>query len=306
MIGLALAGALAAAQAKPAPAPPPPPVPGTAVAYFVPPQHRLVEGIATDGRDVFVSSVLDRRIIVCRQRCDKSFVFKSALHPMGMAWDAQRKLLWVAADCPKVAGVRPCPSGFLFGLSRNGSIKISVTPGPNFHPGDVSAAGGHVFVSDSRNGGIYRLTPDGKRLATFVAPGVGKSAQGTAVDPANLRLVAADYGSGLSGISLDKGERTPLPEAGGKPLRGIDGLTRAKGRFYGIYNGSAPGKLMLIAVEGDQAIPKVVPTGTMLPDPTHLTVFGNALLVVADSGWALVEKGRRRTRGATIVRVPLP
>jgi hypothetical protein len=301
---LAVAGALAAAQAKPAPAPPP--VPGTAIAYFVPPQHRLIEGVATDGRDVFVSSVLDRRIVVCRQRCEKSFAFRSLLHPMGMAWDAQRKLLWVAADCPKIPGVRPCPSGFLFGLGRNGSIKISLTPGPNFHPGDVSAAGGHVFVSDSGNGAIYRLAPDGKRLSTFLAPGIGKSAQGTAVDPANLRLVASDYSRGMSGISLDKAVRTPLPDAAGKPLRGIDGLVRAKGRFYGIDNGASPGKLLLIAVEGDQAIPKVVPTGTLLTDPTQLAVFGNALLVVADSGWSLVEKGRRRTRGATIVRVPLP
>ena len=43
-----------------------------------------------------------------------------------------------------------------------------------------------------------------------------------------------------------------------------------------------------------------------LPDPTQIALDGKRLLIVADSGWATLDKpGFVRTAGATIVSVPL-
>ena len=70
------------------------------------PSHRLVEGVASDGKTIWLSSVLDRSILECRTRCRTLATLPEGLHPFGIAWDADRKRLWVAADCPpKVPGI---------------------------------------------------------------------------------------------------------------------------------------------------------------------------------------------------------
>ena len=37
--------------------------------FTVDPQHRLIEGVATDGKAVWVSSLIDRQILQCAKRC---------------------------------------------------------------------------------------------------------------------------------------------------------------------------------------------------------------------------------------------
>ena len=42
-----------------------------------------------------------------------------------------------------------------------------------------------------------------------------------------------------------------------------------------------------------------------LPDPTQVAFDGKRVLVVADSGWATVDKPGPRTQGATILAIPV-
>ena len=116
-------------------------------------------------------------------------------------------------------------------------------------------------------------------------------------------MIVADYGQGVGSIDLATGTRTILPRPDGKPLRGIDGLVRCGSTYYGLYNGAAPGALVAIT-----------PTTTglafeqlaSLPDPTQIAFDGKRLLIVADSGWATLDKPDfKRTEGATIVAVRL-
>jgi len=45
---------------------------------------------------------------------------------------------------------------------------------------------------------------------------------------------------------------------------------------------------------------------TMLPDPTQIAYDGKRLLIVADSGWATLDKPDfKRTAGTPIIAVPL-
>ena len=120
------------------------------------------------------------------------------LHPFGIAWDDERNRLWVAADCPPgVRGITACERGALMALDRQGRVVTRIAPWVRtFHPGDVSASNGQLFVSDSQNGMVFRLTASGRAIMAVVLPGVGKSAQGTALDPTGTQLVVADYGPG--------------------------------------------------------------------------------------------------------------
>ena len=272
------------------------------------PKHRLVEGVTSDGTTIWVSSILDRQILACKSNCRTLATLPVGIHPFAIAWDATRKRLWVAADCPPgVSVIKACDRGALMALNASGKVMTRIAPPTgSFHPGDVSASAAGVFVSDSQNGAVYRLSKDGYSLSAVVEPGVGKSGQGMAPDEAGQQLLVADYSQGIAAVDLATNVRTVLPRQDGKPLRGIDGLTRCGSTFYGIYNGAAPGLLVSInrtttGIEFGQPLDDFT-----LPDPTQIAFDGKRLLIVADSGWATIDKPDfKRTEGTPIIAVPI-
>lgn len=269
------------------------------------PKHRLVEGVASDGRTIWVSSVLDRQILACRSGCRTWARLPDGLYPFAIALDNKTRTLWVAADCPPgVPVIKACDRGVLIGLDERGRVRMQVTPqSGSFHPGDVSVSAAGTFVSDSQNGAVYLLARNGAALRPVVKPGVGKSGQGSALNGAGNRLVVADYTQGITTIDLATGIRTILLRRDGKPQRGIDGLVRCGSTYFGIYNGSLRGALMAISLrERDLSVDEV----SALSDPTQLTYDGKRMLIVVDSGWATIDKPESsRVSGAQILAVPL-
>lgn len=292
MIGLVLAAAVFAAQPKPV--------------LIIDPKHTLVEGVATDGTTIWVSSVLDRKVLACRDRCRELATLPKGLHPLGIAWDRKRQRLWVVADCPKLPGVPACEQGALVALDRSGRVRTRIAPTTgSFHPGDVTADPAGVFVSDSQDGAVYRLNPKGQALVALVKPGTGKSAQGLALNAEGKNLIAADYSQGISDIDLSSRGRFLLPRQDGKPLRGIDGLARCGDTYFGVYNGSAPGRIVSIKILAGRLTYELV-EGLTLPDPTQIAFDDKRLLVVAHAGWELAAKrGSGRSEGAPIIAIPL-
>ena len=275
--------------------------------FTVDPAHRLIEGIASDGKTIWLSSLIDRQILSCTMRCRTIATLPEGLHPFAIAWDNQRKRLWVAADCPPgVSFIKACERGALIALDKRGKVRTRISPFVGqFHPGDVSASNGQVFVSDSQNGMVFRLVSNDRAIMAVVLPGAGKSGQGTALDPTGTSLIVADYSQGIAAVDLATFKRTLLPRQDGKPLRGVDGLARCGDTWFGIYNGAAPGHLLTIRMrEGGIGYGELI-EDLQLPDPTQVAFDGKRLLVVADSGWELAGKGEMRTTGAPILAIPL-
>lgn len=272
----------------------------------VDPEHRLIEGVATDGEQVWVSSLIDGQILQCATRCSTFATLPAGLHPFAISWDARAKLLWVAADCPPgVPFITACERGALIALDRTGQVQKRISPAEgSFHPGDVAAIDGEVYVADSQAGAVYATSKDGKALRTIVPTGVGKSGQGITLGP-DGQLIVVDYSQGIAAIDLDTGTRTLLPRQDGKSLRGLDGLARCGETIFAIYNGAAPGRLLTIKMRPGGVEYGELIAGLELPDPTQLAFDGKRLLIVADSGWALAMKGTPRTEGATILAIPL-
>jgi DNA-binding beta-propeller fold protein YncE len=272
------------------------------------PNHRLVEGVASDGKTIWVSSILDRQVLACRKTCRTLATLPEPLHPFAIAWDKSRKRLWVAADCPPgVPAIKACERGALIGLSTSGRVTTRISPiVGDFHPGDVSASGGEVFVSDSQNGMVFHLVSNAHAIMAVVLPDVGKSAQGTALAPDGKQVVVADYSQGIGVTGIDTFKRTLLPRQDGKPLRGIDGLVRCQATYYGIYNGASPGRLISFTIGSDQLTMDEPIPDLKLPDPTQIAYDGKRLLIVGNSGWASVDKPDvARTAGAPIIAIPL-
>ena len=276
-----------------------------ATLFTIPGEHRLVEGVASDGRTIWVSSVLDRTIVAHRPGFDRTIRLpKGVAYPLGLAWDPQRRWLWIATDCPALPGIARCESGALVAIDPRGKLRASVRPDIPLHSGDVSVGGGSVFVSDSQNGAVYRLPPASKALVTLVAPGIGKSAQGSVLDPSGRRLIVADYSQGLFAIDLATRQRTPLLDEG-RPLRGLDGLARVGDAYVAIYNAGSPARLIRFRLQGDAVVDQIAMNAD-LPDPTQLVAYRGMLLVVANAGWGDAANSNARKRApAPIVSVPL-
>ena len=272
------------------------------------PSHRIVEGVATDGSTIWVSSVIDRQIIACAKGCRTIATLRPGLHPFALAWDWGRKVLWIAADCPAgVPGIVACRQGALVALSPAGKVRGMIAPKDVvFHPGDVSVSRSGVFVSDSQNGLVWALLPGRGGLRAVNRPGDGKSAQGTALAPSGTALIVADYGRGIGSIDLKSTATTWLPRQDGKPLRGVDGLIRCGDTYLGVYNGQTPGAVLTIrmrpgAIEYGELVEDLT-----LPDPTQIAFDGKRLLAIANSGWAELGKGEgKRRQGAHIIAIPL-
>ncbi|HET7709534.1 MAG TPA: hypothetical protein VFK50_08400 [Sphingomicrobium sp.] len=274
----------------------------------VDPKHRLIEGVASDGKTIWLSSLIDRQILACAGTCKTLATLPEGIHPFAIAWDGSRKRLWVAADCPPgVKFITACELGALMAFDAKGRLRTRISPPVGaFHPGDVSARDGDVFVSDSQNGMVFRLTPKGRGLMAVVLPGTGKSAQGSAYDKANGRLIVADYSQGITAIDLTTLKRALLLRDNGRPLRGIDGLIRCGSGFLGVYNGQPPGQLIAFTIDGDKLKLREAVKGYATIDPTQVASDGKRLLVVPNAGWEGAMKGEtRRIDGAPIHAFPL-
>jgi hypothetical protein len=294
VIALAVAAAAAIAQPK--------------VVLSVPSQHLLVEGVATDGSTIFLSSVLDRQILACTVKCRTLATLPDGLHPLGVAFDWGRKLLWIAADCPQVGGIAKCDRGALVAINREGRLRGRWAPaGMAFHPGDVSASQSGIFVSDSQNGLVWALLPRRIGLRAVNRPGEGKSAQGTALAPSGTQLIVADYARGIGRIDLRTMATSRLPRENGRPSVGIDGLVRCGETYLGVYNGgAAPSRIWKIRVHPGGIDRTELIAGLKLDDPTQIAFDGKRLLVVSKSGWEEVSKGQTsRPHGAQILAIAL-
>jgi hypothetical protein len=296
MIGLTVLGATAALRLQPV--------------LTIDPSHRIVEGVASDGTTIWVSSLVDRKILACSDnKCRTLATLPAGLHPFAISWDTKRDRLWVAADCPPgVSFIKACERGALLAYDSKGRLKTRIASASGaFHPGDVSSSAAGVFVSDSQNGAVYQLAKSGGLLEALIAPGIGKSAQGSALDLDGRTLIVADYSQGISAIDLVTGARTLLPRAEDKPLRGVDGLARCGSTYYGLVNGITPGLLVTIQRQGGHIAIDQPLSDVTLPDPTQIALAGQRLLIVGDSGWATIDKPDFvRTQGASIYVIDLP
>jgi hypothetical protein len=231
------------------------------------------------------------------------------VHPLGIAFDWGRKLLWIAADCPDVAGIAKCDRGALVAINRNGALRGHWVPPARmaFHPGDVSVSQSGVFVSDSQNGLVWGLLPRRPHLRAVNRPGDGRSAQGTSLAPSGTELIVADYARGIGRIDLKTTETNWLPRQDGKPSLGIDGLVRCGETYLGVYNGgAAPSRIWKIRMRPGGIDRTELIDGLTLDDPTQIAFDGKRLLVVSQSGWEAVGKGETiRSRGAQILAIPL-
>lgn len=286
--------------------------------YIVPADWHLIEGIAGDGRRVWVSSVVDRAVLELKPGSGVKRVLRLPATigaPFGIAWDSSRKLLWIAAMCPAEPKIENCGKSGLYAIDDRGKLHRSLTLDVPFNPGDVSvdAQRGRVFVSDSRNGAVYRCEGACKTLQPLIKPNERASAQGLAISEDHGSLIVADYSRGIIEIDLATGAEKRVLTLDGKRLRGMDGLVRLSGaNFVGIQNPGNPAELVEFAIEdGVLSDPRNMIGAPPLGEATQILDVGYRLLLVGDAQWRLYAgkdatgpQGQQPTPIFQIVRIP--
>ena len=272
------------------------------------PKHRIVEGVASDGSTIWVSSILDRQILACRSSVPDAGDL--ARRPASVR---DRVGCTAASDC----GSRPTARRALPASSRATRRADRARCAATLHASRRSELSSRrcslrsargVFVSEPERSGRASPMSGSVRSIPVVKPGVGKSGQGTALSRGQAAIARrrlqprASASIDLASRQTDHASRARTASR----LRGIDGLVRCGSTYYGIYNGIAPGMLVVIAPAENARSFTSAAGDTTLPDPTQIAYDGKRLLIVADSGWATIDKPDfERTAGAPIVAVPL-
>jgi len=267
---------------------------------------RLVpEGLAYDAaRDsFFVSSVRQRLILrVDRSRRPQPFADRSAglWAALGLALDAPRHRLWVAtAAMPEMADALPADEGrsalVALDLGTGRALARYELPAGRPHVlGDVIVGpNGDVFTTDSTSPALYRLPAGGRALEPIVAGEPFVSLQGLALSADGKRLFVADYAKGIFAVELDSRRLRLLDAPRTAGILGIDGLYRAGESLIAVQNGTAPPRLLRLAVEGDRITSvEVVDSGhPSAPDPTLGVVVGDRFYYIGNSQWEAARPG---------------
>ncbi|HEY2807431.1 MAG TPA: hypothetical protein VGI91_01435 [Steroidobacteraceae bacterium] len=175
---------------------------------------------------------------------------------LGVFVDEHRGLLWLCSDdlaSAKIASPGAGPTALKGFDLKSGAGKVSVAlPGNDPFCNDIAiAADGAVYLSESTNGRVLKLSPDMNSLAVWVADKQLLDIDGIAFG-ADGNLYANTYASnGLFRIEVKGGAAAALRKLSTpRALFHPDGMRTLSGDTFLMVEGS--GKLDRISVKGDQ------------------------------------------------------
>ncbi|WP_372785303.1 SMP-30/gluconolactonase/LRE family protein [Phenylobacterium sp.] len=262
---------------------------------------RLIpEGLAFDpatGR-FFASSTFLRKVVV-RDRSGRTDDFvqpkdHGLLQALGLKVDAARRTLFVCtgADDNHLQDTQPADigrSGVLVYNLNTGQLRAAAWVGDGrSHLFNDLAVGpdGSAYVTDSRDGRIFVLDGQTRRLTPLTGPDSLLYPNGIAIDPKGRVLFVADL-AGVARIDVRTGKITRMAEPAGVASGGIDGLYLYRRQLIGVQSGFGVNRVMAFRL--DRTMTKVVTARALARDDPQMkaategVVVGASLVFIADS-----------------------
>ncbi|MFL6246579.1 MAG: hypothetical protein ACJ74H_11180 [Thermoanaerobaculia bacterium] len=270
------------------------------IAFRFPERDLITEAIVYDPRtkSFFVSSIRKRKILrIDATGAIRDYGVRLDYAPVGMAVDADRRLLWVVtAAFERMEGFDASMKGraALLAISlENGQI-VQRIDGRGFLDSVAVARDHTVLVSDAA-GTLYKL--DGAELRTLVAPGRIRSPQGIAPSADENSVYVADYSGAIHRVDIRTGDALTLDAPPDVLLFGIDGLTRDGNSLIAVMNGVTLHRVVRFTLRGGGnaiAGSEILEMNTEhLDEPTSGTMARGAFYFVAAS------QGHRFTADST-------
>jgi hypothetical protein len=222
----------------------------------IPPNHRLIEGIAVDPEspEIFATSVVDRQLVMLHPRNGaRGSSVGEVGSLLGAMFDTRSRRLWVASAIVDETPKTGAPFSGLLSVdpaNPGGAARIPAPAGATL--GDVTvAADGTVYASDGLKGAVYVCRPGCTALETAVPPGRFFSAQGMAVSRDQKWLYVADRRYGLAAVERASGRIVPVAGAGDMMLDGMDGLVGYRGDLIATQTAYAPQRIVRLRLSRD-------------------------------------------------------
>ncbi len=270
----------------------------------VPTDHRLVEGVATNGKGIFfLSTVVSNTILTADPTGEISILTDGKDHAIGsffgIAYNQQEHALY--ATYGRVDQTYNMPKG------EGQTGVLSINPDTGGITGDWTLSGGTegqqiadvaispdgaVYVTESQSGAIYKI--NGENLSKLNTDKQFRSPQGMAFLENGVMLMA-DYGRGLWRINTTTLETDLLSMPSTISLIGIDGLFAHKGRLIAIQNGVTPQRVIEIELDGAReaviGVRVLAQSLTDFDEPTLGASTSDGLVFVASSQWPKYAPG---------------
>lgn len=227
-----------------------PPTSTSRVVNTIPQKDLIPEGLAADAADgsLYMSSIFHRKIVkIMPDGSITDFVAEAQdglLGVLGIKVDPRDRSVWAASE-------RDGESE-LFHFDRSGRTLaryVPQEPGKHLFNDLVVAASGDVFVTDSEDGSVYKLSQGEKKLLRLdlrkrpYPNGIALSGDGTSLYVA--------YAFGIAIMDLNGSSITDLRAPRGISAAGADGLYWRQGSLIAIQNGFGANRIVQLRLTPD-------------------------------------------------------
>jgi hypothetical protein len=221
----------------------------------------------------------------------KKFGFWGA---MGMAFDKQdSNMLWVSTSalpnyCEYSDSLDGKSAVLKIDLKKKQLIRSYTVEGHHVFGGLVTTETGAVYVSDSSEPIVYKITKQADKPEEFLKPEGLFNLQGLALGEENT-LYISEYITGVYSVDLSSKKITPVISET-QLTRGTDGLYFSNGQLYLMQNGTRPFQVAKVDVSSSsmEIVDRAVPE---LNEPTLGIIKSGILYFIANSPWAFYDEG---------------
>jgi sugar lactone lactonase YvrE len=301
--------------------------PGLELVATIPEPDLIPEGIAFDPatRTLYVSSIRKRKIVaVSPDGKARDFIGSGQdgiWSVLGMKVDPESRTLLACSevDGPGMEGFSPGDAGksavFEFDLATGKVVHVFRAPagGPHLFNDLVLTRSGVLYVTDSKEGTVWRIDRRSGRVARFAPAGRFVYPNGIAIDSGERILFVADDRS-IHSVELATGTRRELAHSPRTKLGQADGLYFDGGALVAIQNGDPPIRVVRFSlskgrdrVTGEMVLASADPR---LPEPTTGAIVGDRMYLVGDAQLRAIGKDgtlwpRERLSPVKIYAMPL-
>ena len=273
-----------------------PPVSNSRLVAVLPQTDLFPENLAYDPptKTFLLGSTFKNEIVRCdEQGACKPFV---ATHQDGLGYVLGLKIhqssrtLWTTSNLDGGASL------FHYSLASGELIQRYPLLGAHLFNDLVVSSSGEVFVTDTKEGAVYRLTRENARLQRLLPNHVFTAANGIALSRDERTLFVASFGDGVAAVDLASHSVKPLPHPADVCLAYIDGLYAIKGGLIAIQNGPMLPRIVRFALSpsGNEIVAMTVleRRNPLFDGITTGSLVGDQLYYVANSQLDKVTEGK--------------
>lgn len=228
-----------------------PPVSHSRQATLIRQTDLFPENVAYDAESkmFFLGSTFRDEIVRCnRQGTCEPFV---APHQNGLGYVLGLKVhqasrtLWATSNTDSGASIRQ------YNLASGELMGIHAIAGAHLFNDLAASSGGQVFVTDTKEGAVYKVSSQDKRLERFLPGRVFTAANGIALSTDERTLYVANFGDGITAVDLASQSARPMSHPANVCLGYIDGLYAIKGSLIAIQNGPMVPRIVRFDLSAD-------------------------------------------------------